>query len=45
MKATLFKQLTDVGSSDNKEKEEYDFDRHQRGSEDQLLYRSGLLDP
>ncbi|CAL9053226.1 RNA polymerase sigma factor sigF, chloroplastic-like [Musa acuminata AAA Group] len=43
--ATLFKQLTDVGSSDNKEKEEYDFDRHQRGSEDQLLYRSGLLDP
>ncbi|CAL9077849.1 unnamed protein product [Musa acuminata var. zebrina] len=42
--ATLFKQLTDVGSSDNKEKEEYDFDRHQRGSEDQLLC-SGLLDP
>ncbi|URD96420.1 RNA polymerase sigma factor [Musa troglodytarum] len=43
--ATLFKQLTDVGSSQNKEKEEYDFDRHQRRSEDQLLCRSGLLDP
>ncbi|KAJ8513784.1 hypothetical protein OPV22_004218 [Ensete ventricosum] len=37
--------LTDVGSSENKEKEEYDFDRHQRRSEDQLLHRSGLSDP